>query len=116
MRIDDVEEAAIDEQHANGDQDDYRDLYLRTLADFDNYRKRIDRERSEIGSAGKRDLLLALLDVMDNFELALASAAGGESEDTAIAAGVGAIYRQMRRLLESNSVVPFETTGHLFDP
>jgi hypothetical protein len=50
------------------------DLHLRALADFDNYRKRVQRERESIAQAGKRQLMLALLDVLDDFERALAYA------------------------------------------
>lgn len=97
-------------------QAEYKDLYLRTLADFDNYRKRVERERDDIGAAGKRDLLLGIVDVIDNFERALDSAADIDGECGGIAAGVTAIYRQMRRLLESNGVEPFESVGEPFDP
>src|SRR5262245_2920040 len=55
------------------------DLYLRSAADFDNYRKRVERERVSATHAGKRGLILALLDVMDDFERALAHA-GQEPE------------------------------------
>lgn len=116
MKTVDEVEPSTDEQQLKGEADEYRALYVRTLADFDNYRKRIERERDEIGAAGRRDLLVGLLDVMDNFELALASAAGGESDDTGLAAGVVAIYRQLRRLLESDGVAAFETVGRPFDP
>jgi molecular chaperone GrpE len=109
-------EALVDEQQARADADEYRELYVRTLADFDNYRKRIERERAEIGAAGKRDLLYGLLEIVDNFELALASAAGGASDDTAMAAGVVASYRQLRRLLDSNGVAAFASVGQPFDP
>ncbi len=97
-------------------QAEYKDLYLRTLADFDNYRKRVERERDDIGAAGKRDLLLGIVDVVDNFERALDSAADLDGECGGIAAGVTAIYRQMRRLLESNGVEPYESVGERFDP
>ena len=116
MKSEEVVEASTDDEKLKEELSEYRDLYVRTLADFDNYRKRIDRERAELGTAGKRDLVLGILDVMDNFELALASAAGTECDDSAVAAGVVAIYRQLRRLLEANGVAPFEAVGHVFDP
>jgi molecular chaperone GrpE len=50
------------------------DMRLRALADFDNYRKRVQREQDSAAQAGKRQLVLALLDVMDDFERALAYA------------------------------------------
>ncbi len=114
-RADIVDEMATDGAGEPDGGVDYKDLYLRTLADFDNYRKRIERERDDIGAAGRRDLLLELVDVMDNFERAVDVVSDG-SADRALAAGVVAIYRQLRRLLESNSVQPFESVGHRFDP
>jgi molecular chaperone GrpE len=98
------------------DAGEYKELYLRTLADFDNYRKRVERDRAEIGAAGKRDLLLAIVDVVDNFELAVDSAADLDGDCGGLAAGVAAIYRQVRRLLETNGVERFESVGERFDP
>jgi molecular chaperone GrpE len=92
-----------------------QERYLRTLADFDNYRKRVERERDEIGVAAKRDLLLGLLDLADSFERAVASAAGSDGEDP-LAAGFLAIYRQLQRLLASHGVTTFESAGEPFDP
>jgi len=102
----------------NGTNDagqDYKDLYLRTLADFDNYRKRIERERDEIGAAGKRDVLLGVVDVVDNFERA-ANAADDSEVDDAFATGIQAIFRQLRRLLLAHGVEPFVSVGKPFDP
>lgn len=103
-------------EQVRDDQAEYKDLYLRTLADFDNYRKRVERERDDIGAAGKRDLLLGIVDVVDNLERALDSAADVDGDCVGIAAGVTAIYRQMRRLLESNGVEQYESVGEPFDP
>ena len=47
------------------------DMYLRALADFDNYRRRVERERSSAAHSGKRDVILSLLEVMDGFDRAL---------------------------------------------
>jgi molecular chaperone GrpE len=93
-----------------------RDAYIRTLADFDNYRKRVERERDEIGAAGKRELLLGIIDIADNFERAVDAATAAGSDCTAIQAGITAIYRQIQRLLEKNGVVQFESIGERFDP
>ena len=92
-----------------------QDLYLRTLADFDNYRKRIERERDEIGAAAKRDLLLGLVEIADNFERAMSASAGTEAQ-RGLAEGVAVIYRQIIRLLESHGVTAFESFGKKFDP
>lgn len=89
------------------------DLYLRSAADFDNYRKRVERERVSAAHAGKRGLILALLDVMDDFDRALAHA-GQEPEP--VVEGLQAIYRRLTALLAAEGVTAFESVGQPFDP
>lgn len=89
-----------------------RDQLLRALADFDNYRRRIEREADSIGQAGKRDLILGLLDVMDSFDQAYALA----TDDSISLEGLQAIHRQLLNLLESHDVTPFDSLGERFDP
>lgn len=91
-----------------------KDKLLRTLADFDNYRKRLGREIDDIGKAGKRDVLLGVLVIMDSFERALQSEA--LKLDHPIHAGVVSIYRQLQHLLEQHQVMSFESLGQRFDP
>src|SRR5215831_7469115 len=68
------------------------EVYLRTAADFDNYRKRIERDRAQTTQADKRKLILALLDVMDDLERALAHAG---QEPAPVVEGLRAIYRRL---------------------
>ena len=86
---------------------------LRTLADFDNYRRRARREHARAEQEGKRDLLLTLLDVMDDFDRALGHV--GEASD-AVADGLRLIHQRLGRVLESNGVTPFLSAGEQFDP
>ena len=90
-----------------------RENGLRTLADFDNYRRRVRRERADAEQAGKRDILLALLDVMDDFDRALAHV--GEAPG-AVADGLRLIHQRLSRVLESNCVTTFQSKGQQFDP
>jgi molecular chaperone GrpE len=90
-----------------------RERYLRTLADFDNYRRRVRQERASAAAAGRRELLLALLDVMDDFDRALLHVS--EAPD-AVADGLRLINRRLNLVLESNGVTPFESEGRQFDP
>lgn len=94
----------------------YRDLYMRTLAEFDNYRKRTERDRQLLAEIGTRDLILGMIDIVDSFELAVAAAAEVEGPCSGIAAGFVAIYRQMKRLLELNGVSAFDSHDEPFDP
>ena len=89
------------------------EMYLRALADFDNYRRRTERERASIARGGKRDLIVALLDVIDNFDRALAHV--GDSPSS-VAEGVQAIHRKLLGLLEAQGITPFESVGEPFNP
>ena len=90
-----------------------RDLRLRALADFDNYRKRVQRERDSAAQAGKRQLVLALLDVMDDFDRALAYA---NTAPESILTGARVIHQRLTDLLQAQGVVPYTSAGQLFDP
>jgi molecular chaperone GrpE len=90
-----------------------RDLRLRALADFDNYRKRVQRERDSAAQAGKRQLVLALLDVMDDFERALAYA---DTAPESLLTGARLIHQRLMDLLQVQGVVPYTSAGQPFDP
>jgi molecular chaperone GrpE len=89
------------------------EVYLRNAADFDNYRKRVERDRAEETQAGKRALILALLDVMDDFERALAQAS---QEPQPVVEGLRASYRRLAALLAAEGVTTFKSLGQPFDP
>jgi molecular chaperone GrpE len=89
------------------------DLHLRALADFDNYRKRVQRERESAAQAGKRQLVLALLDVLDDFERALAYA---NTAPESILTGARVIHQRLTDLLQAQGVVPYTSAGQPFDP
>ena len=90
-----------------------RERGLRTLAEFDNYRRRVRRERADAELSGKRDIILALLDLMDDFDRARAHV--GEASD-AVADGLRLIHQRLSRVLEANGVTPFQSVGEQFDP
>ena len=89
------------------------EMCLRALADFDNYRRRIDRERSATAQRAKREVLLPLLEVLDDLDLASRHLDGVPSS---IAEGLQAIHRKLLRLLEAQGVTPFDSIGQPFDP
>jgi molecular chaperone GrpE len=89
------------------------DLHLRALADFDNYRKRVQRERESAAQAGKRQLVLALLDVLDDFERALTYA---NTAPESILTGVRVIHQRLTDLLRAQGVVSYTSAGQPFDP
>jgi molecular chaperone GrpE len=89
------------------------DMYVRNLADFDNYRRRAERERAQAAQAGKRQLVLPLLDVMDDFERALDYA---QEDPQSVAVGFHAIHRRLSGLLAAEGVTAFESRGKSFNP
>ena len=91
------------------------DRYLRTLAEFDNYRKRVLREREEWRRQAQAELLREILPVVDNFHRALAADPGG-SGDQGFRSGVELIHRDFLKALERIGVRPFSAAGELFDP
>jgi molecular chaperone GrpE len=96
-------------------RDEYFELLLRTKAEFDNYRKRVERERQELAGAAAAELLRELLPVIDDLERALAAEAGTDRAD-AYRRGVELIHRQLLELLRRRGVRPIEAVGARFDP
>ncbi len=87
--------------------------YLRMRADFENYRRRVERDRDVAARQGRRDLLMALVDLADGFDRALAHI--GDSPDS-VAAGLDGMRRRLSSLLEAEGVRSFESVGRPFDP
>jgi molecular chaperone GrpE len=98
----------------NREKDALHDRLLRTAAEFDNYRKRVDRDRKDQAEAAMADALEDLLPIIDDLERALQASAGDES--SAFRKGVELIYRQMTELLRKRGVKPIEAVGADFDP
>src|SRR5205814_4354732 len=96
------------------ERDDYYDRLLRKTAEFDNYRKRIDRERREQADRAVVDLLLELLLVIDVFELALT--AEGIEASSAYRKGVELIHAKLHDLLKKYGVRAINAVGADFDP
>jgi molecular chaperone GrpE len=97
------------------DLDRFRDLALRSQADFDNYKKRATREKEEAVKYANSSLLQRLVSILDNFELGLA-AAKTEGEVSPIYAGMVLVQKQLNDLLEENGLQPIEAEGKKFDP
>jgi len=93
--------------------DHVRDVYLRKLAEFDNFRKRVDREREDVRQAAQEDLIRELLPVIDNFERALQHADG---DSGAFHQGVEMIAKQLHDTLERKGVTEIDPMGQNFDP
>lgn len=98
---------------------EYKDLYLRKAADFDNYRKRMIREKQEAIDFANSNLLVDLIQVLDDFDRAI-SASGEQEKGTpaaAFAEGVVMIRRQMASMLENKyGLTYYPSAGEPFDP
>ncbi|MCD6461565.1 MAG: nucleotide exchange factor GrpE [Thermoplasmata archaeon] len=86
--------------------------YLRLLADFDNYKKRMAREREEWTRTSLEPVFIDLLEVVDDMERALAA---GEHSPEDWRRGVEMIYRKMLSIMERHGVRPFDSVGEVFD-
>jgi molecular chaperone GrpE len=96
-------------------RDDYYDRLLRKTAEFDNYRKRTERERIQLSEAAAADLLQELLPLVDDMERALKADTGSEATE-AIRRGVELIHKQLLETLRKRGVTPIESLGADFDP
>lgn len=96
------------------ERDEYYDRLLRKTAEFDNFRKRVERERKEFVEWAASDVLADLLAVMDDFDRALAAEAPPEAR--AYKAGVELIHRALSDLVRKRGVSPIEALGADFDP
>ena len=95
------------------ERDGLHDRLLRQAAEFDNYRKRIDRERRDLTQMAATDLVQELLPVIDDFERALqADAPGAESYRQ----GLEIIHRALMDVLRKRGVTPVDAVGTQFDP
>ncbi len=107
--------AAEAEPDPAAERDEYRDLLLRKQAEFDNYKKRVERDRAKANRLAERALIMALLPLLDDFERALGAAVETRGAD-AYRAGIEIIHRQLLEILRKRGVTPIDTTGARFDP
>jgi molecular chaperone GrpE len=106
---------AADPDELQRQRDQFYDLLLRKTAEFDNYRKRIDRERQGASEAAAADLIVELLPLVDDMERALKAEGGSEGAE-AYRKGVELIHRRLLDALRKRGVRPIETVGTDFDP
>jgi molecular chaperone GrpE len=102
-------------ESVSAERDNFLDQLQRTLADFANYRRRVDQERVQAREFATRDLLRQLVPVLDDLKRALGSIPE-ENRDTAWVQGVQLIERKLVALLEREGVTPIDAVGQPFDP
>ena len=89
------------------------DQLKRNMAEFDNFRKRTEKEKSAMYEIGAKDVIEKILPVIDNFERGLKAVSEGGD---AFAEGMNMIYKQLLKTLEDLGVKPIEAVGQPFDP
>ena len=92
-----------------------QDKVTRQMAEFDNFRKRSEKEKAAMYSMGARDVLEKMLEVLDNFERGF-DAVEEDDQDDAFVQGMQMVYKQMLEALEKLGVKPIEAVGQPFDP
>lgn len=91
------------------------DRLTRQMAEFDNFRKRTEKEKSQMYEVGAKDIIEKILPVVDNFERGIA-AVPEEEKSNPFAEGMEKIYKQLMTTLEEIGVKPIEAVGQEFDP
>jgi len=91
------------------------DKVKRQMAEFDNFRKRTEKEKSQMYDMGAKSIIEKILPVIDNFERGLAAVPEEQRED-AFVVGMDKVYRQMLTELDASGVKPIEAVGQEFDP
>lgn len=95
--------------------DEQRALYLRALADFENYKRRMERDQRSLSDFGRRELIKKLLPALDNLQRAAQYRERGTPPEQ-IVDGLLATVKQFETILDSENVRPIETVGKPFDP
>lgn len=95
--------------------EDLTDRLRRSMAEFDNYRKRTDKEKAAMYEVGAKDIIEKILPVLDNLERGIA-AVPENAKGSSLAEGMEMIYKQFLKTLEDMGVTPIEAMGKPFDP
>jgi molecular chaperone GrpE len=111
----DTEQSGDDSEDLQADLNRFRDLALRSQADFENYKKRSAREKEEAIKYANSSLLERLIAIVDNFELGL-EAARAEGEKSPVFLGMSMVLKQLMDFLTDNGLQPIDATGQKFDP
>lgn len=106
-----VEEPAKEDKKAQ----ELNDKLMRTIAEFDNFRKRSEKEKSAMFEIGAKSIIEKILPVLDNFERGLDSISE-EEKGSAFAQGIEQIYKQFVKVLDEAGVKAIEAVGNEFDP
>jgi len=96
------------------EQKDFRDMYIRLMAEFDNYRKRTQREKADLIRFGNKDLMTALLPVLDDLDRTV-EAISKTDNLTSVKDGINMVSKKIHQLFSKQGIAPIEAKGEEFD-
>ena len=109
-----AEASGAEEVAATQEEEDMKTKYLRLAADFQNFKRRTEKEKSDIYAYANEKMALDLLDVIDNFERALVHQ--DDCKDEKMKEGMELIFKQLQGVLEKNKITEIPALGEDFDP
>ncbi|MDY6823605.1 MAG: nucleotide exchange factor GrpE [Thermodesulfobacteriota bacterium] len=98
------------------EKSDINDRYMRAAAEFDNYKKRLDRQWTDFKKFANESLVKELLSVVDNLERALCSVNGGDAQTKGLCDGISMTINEILKVFENFGVTRIDSEGKLFDP
>ena len=110
-----TEEETSSGKEENAELVQLKDKYLRTLAEYENFRKRSEKEKAQMFELGAKSIIEQLLPVVDNFERALEHIPEEEKENSFVK-GVEGIYKQIQKMFSDCDIQAIEAVGQKFDP
>ena len=110
-----TEEETSSGKEENAELVQLKDKYLRTLAEYENFRKRSEKEKAQMFELGAKSIIEQLLPVVDNFERALEHISEEEKENS-FAKGVEGIYKQIQKMFSDCDIQAIEAVGQKFNP
>lgn len=110
-----IEELQAEIENLRGEAEEYLDGWQRALAEFSNYKKRVEREQEEARARITGDILIRYLDVLDDFERALKDRPEDKQSESWLA-GIELIYQKLKLILEAEGVAVIEAEGETFNP
>jgi molecular chaperone GrpE len=114
--VQEIEKLSLELEEKKREAGEATDKYRRTYADFENYRKRMQRDQLEFKKYANEQMALELLTVIDHLSLALKHANEGGNSGEALQQGVEMVYKQFRDVLEKFGITTFKAEGEPFDP
>ena len=110
-----TEEETSSGKEENAELVQLKDKYLRTLAEYENFRKRSEKEKAQMFELGAKSIIEQLLPVVDNFERALEHISEEEKENSFVK-GVEGIYKQIQKMFSDCDIQAIEAVGQKFNP